>query len=104
MFHFYLILCFCALYFSKQKLRLACSFACIWRLVGIKRVAVLCPGFLTDCLETIDENGTENAKIFEENGGEELVLVPCVNSSQVWCRAAAQLIQQETQNWLTEMP
>ena len=51
---------------------------------------MLCPGFLTDCLETIDENGTENAKIFQENGGEELVLVPCLNSDPVWCQAAAE--------------
>ncbi|EGD74306.1 ferrochelatase [Salpingoeca rosetta] len=66
---------------------------------GVKRIAVLCPGFLTDCLETIDENGTENANVFKENGGEELVLVPCLNSSPEWCEAAAAIIQHEARGW-----
>ena len=69
---------------------------------GVKKVAVLCPGFLTDCLETIDENGTENAKIFQENGGEELVLVPCLNSDPVWCQAAADIIRTEASGWLPQ--
>jgi ferrochelatase len=51
--------------------------------LGLKRVSIVCPGFLTDCLETVDENGTENADVFKEHGGEEVVLVPCLNDEPV---------------------
>eukprot|EP00055_Hartaetosiga_balthica_P001729 m.138670 g.138670 ORF g.138670 m.138670 type:complete len:602 (-) comp15997_c0_seq1:90-1895(-) len=67
---------------------------------GAKRVVVVCPGFLTDCLETVDENGTENAKIFHEHGGEELLLVPCLNSDEFWCKQAAMLIKRDARGWM----
>eukprot|EP00045_Choanoeca_perplexa_P011206 m.117648 g.117648 ORF g.117648 m.117648 type:complete len:577 (+) comp15548_c0_seq3:939-2669(+) len=67
---------------------------------GLKRIAILCPGFLTDCLETVDENGTENADVFKEHGGEEVVLVPCLNDEPVWCANAAKIVLQETQGWV----
>ncbi|MBC7370867.1 MAG: ferrochelatase [Bdellovibrionaceae bacterium] len=46
---------------------------------GIKNLAVLCPSFVSDCLETIDEIGVEGKHIFEEAGGEKFHLVPCLN-------------------------
>eukprot|EP00730_Choanoeca_flexa_P017321 TRINITY_DN8325_c0_g2_i1.p1 TRINITY_DN8325_c0_g2~~TRINITY_DN8325_c0_g2_i1.p1 ORF type:complete len:577 (+),score=108.31 TRINITY_DN8325_c0_g2_i1:140-1870(+) len=66
---------------------------------GLKRIAIICPGFLTDCLETVDENGTENADLFVENGGESVELIPCLNDEQVWCSKAAEIIAQEAQGW-----
>ncbi|VDM24763.1 unnamed protein product [Toxocara canis] len=49
---------------------------------GVKRIAVVAPGFICDCLETIDELQTDAAKRFEENGGEQLLYVNCLNDSE----------------------
>ena len=46
---------------------------------GVKNLAVLCPSFVSDCLETIDEIGVEGKHLFEEAGGETFHLVPCLN-------------------------
>lgn len=51
---------------------------------GVRRVAVLCPSFATDCLETLEEIGLRGAAAFRARGGEELTLVPCVNASDPW--------------------
>jgi ferrochelatase len=46
---------------------------------GVKNLAVLCPSFVSDCLETIDEIGAEGAEIFKQAGGGNFYLVPCLN-------------------------
>jgi ferrochelatase len=46
---------------------------------GVKRLAVLCPSFVSDCLETLEEIGVQGAETFRHAGGEEYYLVPCVN-------------------------
>jgi ferrochelatase len=46
---------------------------------GIKRLAVLCPSFVSDCLETLEEIGVQGAEAFRHAGGEEFYLVPCLN-------------------------
>jgi ferrochelatase len=51
---------------------------------GVKRVLVLCPAFVSDCLETIEEIGMEAKEEFEEMGGENLTLIPCLNTSSKW--------------------
>ena len=51
---------------------------------GKKRVAVLCPSFVTDCLETLEEIGVEARETFRAAGGEELVVVPCLNVEDAW--------------------
>ncbi len=51
---------------------------------GKKRVAVLCPSFVTDCLETLEEIGVEARATFKAAGGEELVVVPCLNVEEAW--------------------
>lgn len=48
---------------------------------GITRIAVIMPGFISDCIETLDEIGNELREEFIEAGGEELTLVPCLNDS-----------------------
>lgn len=53
---------------------------------GKKRVAVMCPSFVTDCLETLEEIGEEAKGEFLKAGGEELVLVPCLNVEDAWVR------------------
>jgi len=46
---------------------------------GIKNLAVLCPSFISDCLETLEEIGVQGADIFKKFGGENFYLVPCLN-------------------------
>ncbi|MAY42454.1 MAG: ferrochelatase [Oceanospirillaceae bacterium] len=48
---------------------------------GVKHVAVICPGFSSDCLETIEEIEVENKEYFIEAGGEQYDYVPCLNDS-----------------------
>ena len=60
---------------------------------GVKRLAVLCPAFVADCLETIEEIGMEAKADFIAAGGEDLYLVPCVNSSDVWAEAVVAIVE-----------
>jgi len=48
---------------------------------GVKRIAVLNPGFVSDCLETLEEIAEEAAESFLHNGGEKFAHVPCLNDS-----------------------
>lgn len=54
---------------------------------GVKKLAVMCPSFVADCLETLEEIQIRGAEQFREAGGEELVLVPSLNSSPRWVEA-----------------
>jgi ferrochelatase len=60
---------------------------------GVKRLAVVCPSFVADCLETLEEVGIRAREQWLALGGEELALVPCVNASASWVRAAAELVR-----------
>lgn len=51
---------------------------------GKKRVAIACPAFVSDCIETLEEIGIRGAEDFKEAGGEELVLIPCLNDHDLW--------------------
>lgn len=67
---------------------------------GIKHIAAACPGFTTDCLETLDEIGNEATEEFEENGGERLDLIPCLNTHPVWIAGMMALMTKEMGSWL----
>ncbi|MBA3453416.1 MAG: ferrochelatase [Deltaproteobacteria bacterium] len=56
---------------------------------GIKRLAVMCPAFVADCLETVEEIGMRARDQFKAAGGEELVLVPSLNATPAWVDAVA---------------
>ena len=56
---------------------------------GFRRLAVLCPSFVADCLETLEEIGIRAREQWLALGGEELVLVPCVNAHPAWVDALA---------------
>ncbi len=62
---------------------------------GVKRLAVACPSFVSDCLETLEEIGVEARDTFRAAGGEELRLVPCVNDDPPFIAALAQLVRKE---------
>jgi len=49
---------------------------------GIKHLAVVCPGFFCDCLETLEEIGIRGKGIFMETGGESFRMIPCLNDSR----------------------
>jgi protoporphyrin/coproporphyrin ferrochelatase len=60
---------------------------------GIKRLAVLCPAFVADCLETLEEIGIRARDSFRAAGGDELTLVPCVNAAPEWADAVAAMVR-----------
>lgn len=60
---------------------------------GVKRLAVACPSFVADCLETIEEIGLRAAETFVEAGGEKLALVPAVNAHPDFIGALARELQ-----------
>ena len=67
---------------------------------GVRRVAVVMPGFAADCLETLEEIAQENAEIFRHNGGEEFSAIPCLNDSDAGMDVIRQLVLRELQGWI----
>ena len=65
---------------------------------GKKRILVLAPSFVTDCLETILEIGVEYGDEFIKKGGEKLQLVESLNTSDAWVNTLAGLVQQSIYN------
>ena len=59
---------------------------------GVKRIAVMMPGFSADCLETLEEIALENAEIFRHNGGETFSAIPCLNDSEAGIDVICQLV------------
>jgi len=58
---------------------------------GIERVDVVCPGFVADCLETLEEIGIEARQAYITAGGREFHLIPCLNESPEWIAALADI-------------
>lgn len=56
---------------------------------GVKKLLVMCPAFVADCIETLEEIGDRGREQFIAAGGEELVLVPCLNDHPQWAQALA---------------
>ena len=61
---------------------------------GIKKLAVVTPAFVSDCLETLEEIAMEASHQFKENDGEEFLAIPCMNDGDEWCGVVA--------NWITD--
>jgi len=60
---------------------------------GIKKLAVVTPAFVADCLETLEEIAMEANHQFKEHGGEEFMAVPCMNDEDEWCGVVANWIK-----------
>ena len=60
---------------------------------GARKVDVVCPGFVSDCLETLEEIGIAARSRFTAAGGEELSLIPCLNEDDGWIRALGEISQ-----------
>ncbi|MCT8989862.1 ferrochelatase [Chelativorans sp. SCAU2101] len=67
---------------------------------GVKSIAVLNPGFVSDCLETLEEIAVEAARIFHEEGGENFSHIPCLNDSEEGMRVIESLVRRELSGWL----
>jgi ferrochelatase len=67
---------------------------------GVRRMAVVTPGFSSDCLETLEEIAQENAEIFKHNGGEQFAFIPCLNDSDPGMDVIRQLVLRELQGWI----
>lgn len=65
---------------------------------GIKKIAVVTPAFVTDCLETLEEIAMRANEDFKENGGEEFLAIPCLNDDDEWCEVVADWIKDWVKN------
>ena len=68
---------------------------------GARRVDVICPGFVSDCLETLEEIGMEVRDAFLATGGEEFHQIPCLNDSRAWLGALVGITEDHLQGWST---
>jgi ferrochelatase len=68
---------------------------------GVKSVDVMCPGFVADCLETLEEIAQEAREAFLEAGGAEFRYVPCLNDAPSWIAALADLAERHLAGWPT---
>lgn len=66
---------------------------------GVTKIAVITPGFMTDCIETLDEIGNELRESFIKAGGEEFALVPCLNASPAAIDLLEALTRQAMRGW-----
>jgi len=62
---------------------------------GIKKILVVCPAFVSDCLETLEEMAEEGKEIFLHAGGESFTLIPCLNVHPLWIKSIVKLIEEE---------
>lgn len=69
---------------------------------NIKRVDVVCPGFVADCLETLEEIAMEGKEEFQHAGGGEYHYIPCLNERNDWMYALTDLVMDNLQGWLIE--
>lgn len=69
---------------------------------GIRRIAVICPSFVSDCLETLEEIGIRAREDWLELGGEKLVLVPCVNADPDFVDGFGRWIEEAATEWKGE--
>ncbi len=70
-----------------------------WGRQGVRRVDVICPGFVADCLETLEEIGMEGKAAFLEAGGKEFHAIPCLNESDAWIQALGQIALEHARRW-----
>lgn len=62
---------------------------------GIKKVAVICPGFAVDCLETLEEIAEQNRQVFLQAGGESYRYIPALNANELHIELLYQLISEK---------
>ena len=68
---------------------------------GTARLDVICPGFVGDCLETLEEIAMEGKEIFLTHGGGEYRYIPCLNEQPEWINALSSLVKSQLGGWIT---
>jgi len=71
---------------------------------GVGRVDVVCPGFVSDCLETLEEIAMEGKKAFLGAGGKEFRYIPCLNEEAAWITALTDLAVRNLAGWVAAPP
>jgi ferrochelatase len=61
---------------------------------GVKKMAIVTPAFVSDCLETLEEIGMEAVEDFEEKGGEHLHVIPCINDREDWVNVMSRWVDE----------
>ncbi len=67
---------------------------------GVKRLAVIMPGFSADCLETLEEIAIRGGETFRQHGGEHYAAIPCLNDSEAGMRLIEHLVRRELAGWV----
>jgi ferrochelatase len=70
---------------------------------GTRRVDVVCPGFTSDCLETLEEIGMECRDAFLAAGGKSFHYIPCLNDETEWIGALGKIAEQHLAGWPTQV-
>ena len=68
----------------------------------VESVQIICPGFASDCLETIEEINVENRQYFLDAGGKKYGYIPCLNNESFHIHALSKLVTDQCQGWLEE--
>ena len=71
-----------------------------WARQGVSRVDVMCPGFLADCLETLEEIQIQCREAFLKAGGGEFRYLPCLNGDEAWAGVLADLVARHLAGWV----
>lgn len=69
---------------------------------GLRSVEVMCPGFVADCLETLEEIAVENRDAFIGRGGKQFSYIPCLNERPDWIAALGGIVRRELGHWWDE--
>ncbi|GKX35047.1 MAG: ferrochelatase [Rhizobiaceae bacterium MnEN-MB40S] len=67
---------------------------------GVRNIAVLNPGFVSDCLETLEEIAEQAMESFHEYGGENFTHIPCLNDSEDGMKVLETVVRRELQGWI----
>jgi ferrochelatase len=67
---------------------------------GTRRIAVINPGFVSDCLETLEEIAEQAAESFHHNGGEKFTHIPCLNDGADGMKVLETVVRRELQGWV----
>ena len=67
---------------------------------GVKKLAVLVPSFVADCLETLEVIAGEAGEIFEEHGGEHFAHIPCLNDTAEGMSVLKTIVERELSGWI----
>ena len=66
---------------------------------GKDNIAILCPSFISDCLETLEELEVENREYFEKSGGDKYCYIPCLNENSMHIEMIEKIIKKHIQGW-----